>query len=628
LFSVTALRYVGLTTLALAELWIIGQPLRVVVDAAAGTRVRVLPTPVLGIITAVVAGWYWYRYVGPLAGFMRALLILGLVILTIRAIWLWRGNTRGAVSRLQPTAATTTAATVALGLGLVVFVAYGWLSAQGHQTVASYGNADISQYVTYGQQILDHPADDRGNIAGFDLGRTVDNSGTFGWAGCALIAAASSGPITDAWLLAEPMLFLVAGLVGLVIALTALEILGTGRWLAAAVGVLACTTGVFGYVVSQGFLGQLTALVLTLTGVAQLWFAITVNDRRRRLVHAAIAGACIATGIAGYPHMTLLGTAMLLPPLLIAVWSTAGSRADRAIKTVVVRVATAAAVSAVTVLVLIPEIIVRLPDTLRFLSNAQAGWPLRVLMPTEVFGLVPSSWSHVPPDSNHPVFSPVGPGSRAFNVAFLAMLVAVAVFLWWRRQRAVVISSLLTIAVILVPYYALYNLVWGASYRQWKFVSFFAPSYVAACFLLLGAAAAAVPRLAGSSARWLLPSAACLALLGSMLEFTMPTSAPPITSVTLDQIDLETDSRLASMQALNVDVAGVWDSIWVAYFLRDKQLYIQSPSTFVIAPPAAEWTLTRADQVPAVELSDGTYVPINATYGLVPATVGGAAGGG
>ena len=73
------------------------------------------------------------------------------------------------------------------------------------------------------------------------------------------------------------------------------------------------------------------------------------------------------------------------------------------------------------------------------------------------------------------------------------------------------------------------------------------------------------------------------------------------------------------MRALNVNVGGVWDTMWVAYFLRDKQLYIQSPSAFIIEPPTAQWTLTRADQVPPDEISDGTYTPLNATYGLVPA---------
>jgi hypothetical protein len=96
-----------------------------------------------------------------------------------------------------------------------------------------------------------------------------------------------------------------------------------------------------------------------------------------------------------------------------------------------------------------------------------------------------------------------------------------------------------------------------------------------------------------------------------------------VTSVSLDQINLQTDPRLASMHALNVNVGGVWDTMWVAYFLRDKQLYIQSPSAFIVEPPTAEWTLTRADQVPPDELSDGTYLPLNPTYGLVPAAPGG-----
>src|SRR4029079_898098 len=112
--------------------------------------------------------------------------------------------------------------------------------------------------------MLDHPADDRGNVAGFDLGQTVDDSGTFGWAGCALMAAISSGPIGDVWLMGEPVLFLTAALVGIVIALTELEVHGARIGMPAASGVLACTTGVFGYIVSQGFLGQLTALGVTL----------------------------------------------------------------------------------------------------------------------------------------------------------------------------------------------------------------------------------------------------------------------------------------------------------------------------------------------------------------------------
>ena len=154
-------------------------------------------------------------------------------------------------------------------------------------------------------------------------------------------------------------------------------------------------------------------------------------------------------------------------------------------------------------------------------------------------------------------------------------------------------------------------------------MSFFAPSYVGACFLLLGTAAVSIPRVSASPLRWLLPSAACLVLLGPMLAFTMPAPAPPVTSVSLDQINLETDPRLAPMRALNVNVGGVWDTMWVAYFLRDKQLFIQSPSAFIIEPPTAEWTLTRADQVPANELSDGTYRPsIRPTGSFRPTRIG------
>ena len=137
---------------------------------------------------------------------MRGLLVIGLVLLAVRAVRYWRGRaTSPRRGQLGP--AATTVAIVSLGFGLVLFVAYGWLSSLDHQTVASYGNADISQYVIYGQQILDHPADDRGNVAGFDLSQTVDDSGTFGWAGCALMAAVSSGPIGEVWLMAEPVLF-------------------------------------------------------------------------------------------------------------------------------------------------------------------------------------------------------------------------------------------------------------------------------------------------------------------------------------------------------------------------------------------------------------------------------------
>jgi len=293
--------------------------------------------------------------------------------------------------------------------------------------------------------------------------------------------------------------------------------------------------------------------------------------------------------------------------------------ANRSAARILGRVSAAAAVSAVTTFALVPGMILRLPDTLRLLSNVQAGWPLRVLLPVELLGFTPASWSHVPPDWNHPVFTRVGAGGLAISLAFFVLLGVVAVVMWRRRERPIVGASLLTIAVIVVPYYALYNLTWGASYRQWKFVSFFAPSYVGACFLLLGTAVVNIPRVAASPLRWLLPAAACLVLLGPMLAFTMPAPAPPVTSVSLDQINLETDPRLAPMRALNVDVGGVWDTMWVAYFLRDKQLYIQSPSPFIIEPPTAEWTLTRADQVPPDEISDGTYTPLNATYGLVPA---------
>ena len=166
----TALKYCLLTGLIATEFWLIGLPVRMGLDAIAGRRLRVLPTPLVGLVTCTVLGWYWYKYIGPVRILAVLLMVAGVVVLAVRTVR-WRATRPDSEAARHLRSIATT---VVLGFGLVTFVAYGWFAEQNHQTIASAGNADMTQFVTFGQHILDESVDTPGPVVGFDAARTSD----------------------------------------------------------------------------------------------------------------------------------------------------------------------------------------------------------------------------------------------------------------------------------------------------------------------------------------------------------------------------------------------------------------------------------------------------------------------
>jgi hypothetical protein len=94
-----------------------------------------------------------------------------------------------------------------------------------------------------------------------------------------------------------------------------------------------------------------------------------------------------------------------------------------------------------------------------------------------------------------------------------------------------------------------------------------------------------------------------------------PLSAPTAyLSVTLDQINLHDNPELSSVPNLHVNVTPYWETMWLAYFLRDQPVTLGAISYYSSAPPQGEWYLERAD----APLAPGAEArPVNLTYRLV-----------
>ena len=225
----------------------------------------------------------------------------------------------------------------------------------------------------------------------------------------------------------------------------------------------------------------------------------------------------------------------------------------------------------------------------------------------------------------------LGPGSPVFphvsrrlvllGGALLVVLAALALLVWRKGQRQIACYSLGSIALILVAYYALYNLSWssptssGSSPRS----SLLRSSSLASCCSLLRSRSFQRSTRPGYTCRRGGRGAAAAPRTYAGVHDSDERRAPERGQLRPDQPPRRSGARRHS-RGLNVKVGGVWDTMWVSYFLRNKRLFVESPSAFDHgdAPaPQAMWTLTRQDAVPADERAGAAFVPIDGTYALV-----------
>jgi hypothetical protein len=82
--------------------------------------------------------------------------------------------------------------------------------------------------------------------------------------------------------------------------------------------------------------------------------------------------------------------------------------------------------------------------------------------------------------------------------------------------------------------------------------------------------------------------------------------------VTADMASVAKNPQVRMLKSLNIDTNLNWDTMWLAYFLRDKQVYCLHESYFPVQKAGAEWSIERNDAPP----TSTEVVRLNATYRL------------
>jgi hypothetical protein len=209
--------------------------------------------------------------------------------------------------------------------------------------------------------------------------------------------------------------------------------------------------------------------------------------------------------------------------------------------------------------------------------------------------------------------------------ASIAILVAVGAAAWFLRRSEGLLARFGVAAVIgiLLSYLVVYLDQRDASYRLWKWATFFQPLFAAVVVAMIVSAIV--------SARVRLPRLAPAAAFGALAVFALGVvfyagvirdSGTGFVAnmrgdalaeyATIDEWGLSTNQVLKQLRAVNVALGPV-DQAWSLYFTPTKRINPQYPTSFPVVPPDAEWTVVVND--PAIK--GDMFLPINDTYRLM-----------
>jgi hypothetical protein len=359
---------------------------------------------------------------------------------------------------------------VAGAMTLVAIILLGSVLARPYPTIVTGGNNDVAAYAVLSQHIADDGIDDPGPIVGADIGNRAQSDFDFGI--MAVSAAASTmGPFRDVWRYQLPLLAIAVGSLSFAIA-RLLDVVAPGRRLLTVLAAVAGTsTFLTTYLWSEYFLNQLVAMTLMVAAGTAVARATDEPTLRTTAGFAVASSILMVPLIASYPHLGVIGSAMIVPPMLLAAGRHALPR--RALRALAVGAAVAAGSA-----LLIPTPFLNVVDSLRYLDTIDAGWPLPGFLPSEVLGFVNTE------KPRHDSITEWIP-----SVVLLTVVLAAAVALV--RRRVAPGAGYFTVTFVplaLLSHAVIYLREGGPTYQQWKWLTSFVPLIAAACVftLLLG----------------------------------------------------------------------------------------------------------------------------------------------
>ena len=569
---VTLARYLLTAGAILGVFTVLGAPWKLLAGKLARQRLAV-PAPIFGMAVATVGGWYWYGAVGGIRSFVWIACAVSAVILLAVAVATrhrWRANGRELARRMVPVSA------ISAGVVMVFTMALGGVLSLGYMTVATNGNSDVAAYAQVAQHLRDSSPDDPGPAENGDIGNRARLPLDFG-AAAVLAAASSLGPYGDVWRYLLAMIAVASGLCAYTLYLLLDTLLASRRLLVGCISVAGITPLLFAYLWSEYFLNQLLAIGLVFALCSALVSSATAQTRRLALTTAVAGGAPLAVLAASYPHMAIIGPAIILPAMIV----TAGRHGflRRVARTVL-----AGLIGVAITTVALPGIVTQVPTTIRQFGSIPVGYPLPGFLPLDILGFTATVRpKHTPAD-----WIP--------SIVLLVVVVAACVWLIVSRSApAVGRFSLVAVAGTLTGYWVTYESQNGPSYRQWKWITFFVPFFAAAVLLaLLVTVEVFLRRFEPLGTQVAVGATVAFSALALSTANAVTFPAAPLQKpymLRLDDIDLERNPQLTGIDHLNVDVSNGWQTMWAAYFLRAKHLRLVQWSYYPTAAPQPGWTL-------------------------------------
>jgi hypothetical protein len=595
----TFVEYVVMATYLLVVFSIIGAPVKVLLHVCGVAIGRVVPAPLIGIVITVIASWYWALPFGATRELAWILLGTGAGVSAVLVVAFRRRFPSPSPRERKDLVRWLVLSLICLaGITGSMVVTDGQLLAQSHLSVLTLGNNDAPSYALISQHLLDESPRQPGNIAEYDAG---GRSLGFANGACAVLAAAAGLSRLDVWQVMTAMMLVVLVVGTYALALLLREILGRERaTLAGAIALLSMSTIYTVYLVGQWFFAQLIAMGLVVTVTSILYAAARSRIPRDTIAAVGLIGLLLTGGLSIYPHMTILGSAVLLPVAAVA-HDSVQSLVRRGIRCAVVLTG-----GAILALVLGPGMAVDAVELTRQMGKAQAGWSLPSVFPSEMLGFQTG------------VAAGQGPMTGIVSILLVLALLSGAVVVWRRGRGAVAAPLLVAIGVVLATYFAFYQREGGPTYQQWKWITFFIPLFIASSISIV---VLVVDTAVRRRDLWRRGAAIGLGAYGLLVVlFAVGGAGFPLgptqsfVSVSLDQITLHDNPKLANLPSVHLDTSPYWDTMWVAYFLRDVPVTLDQPNYYSIAPAAGPWHLQRNDQ----PLAPGAQAtPLNGTYRLV-----------
>jgi hypothetical protein len=594
--------FVALVGVLLVAFSLVGAPVKLALRAIGVTSARRVPAPTIGIAISVLGCWYWASPFGGTKPMLVGLLV-GASVVTLGACAVALRRDRGVLRTIARDGHVRSSALIGVicfvGLGVAFVATDTQLFTRTHFTVLTLGDNDAPSYALEAQHMLDDGPKDPGNLVGFNAGVR-----SLGFSNGAYAALASAAAFTgqDVWRVMSAALFTVLLVGAYTLALLLRQVLGAGREaVAAAASVIGFSVLYVAYLVAQWFFAQLVGMALVLGVVLTLYGAVRAWRRRDAIAAVVVVALLLAAGLSVYPHMVVVGSITLLPIAAIA------HESVRAFVRRGVRAGLVFGGGLVLGALAAPGLVVDAIDITKELEGVEAGWSLPSIFPTEMLGFQTSatagqSWL-----------------TAAVSVAVVAALVAGAGLAWRRGRGAAALPLVMGMAAVLLTYFVVYQREGGPTYRQWKWVTFFIPVFVACAICTasllveaLGPRWPAVRRVAGPAFG---VYAVVVVMFASGAGFPLGINAPnTYLSVTLDQINLRDNPVIETVPELHVNTTPYWESMWIAYFLRDQTVTLAAVSYYAPSPPLGPWYLERND-APLAPGAEAT--PINETYRLV-----------